>query len=179
MQDVPELLQEIKENLVDKNFQPHQYSPSSSHELAMEPRAKVVSGKNRIYTHFPKDRNCGLRTKITRASCRRCTCTVVPRMFFVKDVYHEIIIHILLWYKIWQLSGYNPTRAKQTSKETQKNLMKFLEPTRKPKVIYNDNSLEFGKSCEDLSWKHSRSTSHRSKKRAGLLREQCVESRKV
>ena len=30
--------------------------------------------------------------------------------------------------------------------------MKFLEPTRKPKVIYTDKSMEFGKSCEELSW---------------------------
>ena len=40
--------------------------------------------------------------------------------------------------------------------------MKFLEPTRKPKVIYTDHSLEFGKSCEDLSWNHCTSTPHRS-----------------
>ena len=40
--------------------------------------------------------------------------------------------------------------------------MKFLEPTRKPKVIYTDNSLEFGKSSEELSWNHSTSTPHRS-----------------
>ena len=50
----------------------------------------------------------------------------------------------------------------KTSQETQKSLMKFLEPTRKPKVIYTDNSLEFGKSCEDLSWNHCTSTPHRS-----------------
>ena len=40
--------------------------------------------------------------------------------------------------------------------------MKFLEPTRKPKVIYTDNSLEFGKSCEEFSWNHCTSTPHRS-----------------
>ena len=40
--------------------------------------------------------------------------------------------------------------------------MKFLEPTRKPKVIYTENSLEFGKACEDLSWNHCTSTPHRS-----------------
>ena len=40
--------------------------------------------------------------------------------------------------------------------------MKFLEPTRKPKVIYTDNSLEFGKCCEELSWNHCTSTPHRS-----------------
>ena len=38
----------------------------------------------------------------------------------------------------------------------------FLEPERKPKVIYTDNSLEFGKACEDLSWNHCTSTPHRS-----------------
>ena len=40
--------------------------------------------------------------------------------------------------------------------------MKFLEPTRKPKVIYTDNSWEFGKSCEELSWNRCTSTPHRS-----------------
>ena len=30
------------------------------------------------------------------------------------------------------------------------------------KVIYTDNSLEFGKACEDLSWNHRTSTPHRS-----------------
>ena len=75
LQEVPEWLQDFKENVAHKDVQPHQYSPSSSHELPREPRAKVVPGlgKHSLYTHFPKDRNCDicLRTKITRASCRR------------------------------------------------------------------------------------------------------------
>ena len=50
----------------------------------------------------------------------------------------------------------------KTSQETQGSLQKFLEPERKPKVIYADNSLEFGKSCEHLSWNHCTSTPHRS-----------------
>ena len=37
-----------------------------------------------------------------------------------------------------------------------------VEPSEKPKVIYTDNSLEFCKSCEDLSWNHRPSTPHRS-----------------
>ena len=49
----------------------------------MEPRAKVAlgPGKHSIFTHFQKDRNCDicLRTKITRASCRRLAGTVVPK----------------------------------------------------------------------------------------------------
>ena len=50
----------------------------------------------------------------------------------------------------------------KTSQETQRSLQKFLEPERNPKVIYTDNSLEFGKDCEDLSWNHCTSTPHRS-----------------
>ena len=34
--------------------------------------------------------------------------------------------------------------------------------TRKPKVIYTDNSLEFGKSCEELSWNYFMSKPQRS-----------------
>ena len=54
-----------------------------------------------------------------------------------------------------------PCKAK-TSQETQRSLQKFLEPNRKLKVSYTDNSLEFGKACEDLSWNHCTSTPHRS-----------------
>ena len=50
----------------------------------------------------------------------------------------------------------------KTSQETQRSLQKFLEPERKPKVICTDNSLEFGKACEDLSWNHCTSAPHRS-----------------
>ena len=52
-----------------------------------------------------------------------------------------------------------PCKSK-TSQETQKSLQKFLEPDRKPKVIYTDNSLEFGKACEELAWNRCTSTPH-------------------
>ena len=54
-----------------------------------------------------------------------------------------------------------PCKTK-TSQEMPRSLQKFSEPDRKPKVIYTDNSLEFGKACEDLSWNHCTSTPHRS-----------------
>ena len=54
-----------------------------------------------------------------------------------------------------------PCKTK-TCQESEKSSQKFLEPTRKPQVIYTDNSLKFGKSCEDLSWNHCTSTPHRS-----------------
>ena len=37
-----------------------------------------------------------------------------------------------------------------------------MEPDRKPKVIYTDNSLESGKACDDLSLSQCTSTPHRS-----------------
>ena len=67
-----------------------QDTSKSSHELPMEPRAKVEpgSGKHSVYTHFPKDPDCDfcLKTKIPRASCRRRTGTVVPRAEHLGDL---------------------------------------------------------------------------------------------
>ena len=58
-----------------------------------------------------------------------------------------------------------PCKTK-TSQETQRSLQKFLAPVGKPEVIYTDNSLEFGKAPEDLSWNHCTSTPHRSQTNA-------------
>ena len=150
----------------------------------------MVSGKHSVFSHFPKDRNCGicLRTKITRASCRRSIGTVVPRADIFGDVTtadqkvlsegcesrnnHRYAVVVQDLATQW-IQSY-PCKTK-TSKETQNSLQKFLESRRNPKVIYTDNSTEFGKSCEDLSWNHCSST-HR--KPTGLLREQCAELRK-
>ena len=90
--ELPYWLQELRENLVDESTstepwsnpeQGSQDTSSSSHELPKESRAKAEpgSGKHSVFTHFPKDPTCDtcLKTKITRASCRRRTGTVVPR----------------------------------------------------------------------------------------------------
>ena len=74
--EIPEWLQEFKENLVDDRVPEHRDShASSSHELSLEPTFKRREdlGKHSVYTHFPKDRNCEIcqRTNITRAACRR------------------------------------------------------------------------------------------------------------
>ena len=81
LRGLPEWLQEFKENLVDETVPEHRDASSSSQELPSEPRAEVVSGKDSIFIHFPKDRNCDicLRTKMRRSSCRRRAGTVVPR----------------------------------------------------------------------------------------------------
>ena len=80
--------------------------------------------------------------------------------FLVKDVNLDTIIDTLQWYNTWQLGGHNQTRVKQKLSGNGNVLAKVL--VWKPKVIYTDNSIEFGKSCEYLSWNHSTPTPHRS-----------------
>ena len=82
--EIPEWLQEFRENLVDDEIPVHEDShASSSHEASLEPtfKRREVLGKHSVYNHFPKDRNCDIckRTKITRAPCRRRNGEAVPR----------------------------------------------------------------------------------------------------
>ena len=74
--DIPEWLQEFRENLVDDRvLERRDLHASLSHEVSLEVTSKRREelGKHSVYTHFPKDRNCRIcqRTKITRAPCRR------------------------------------------------------------------------------------------------------------
>ena len=126
---------------------------------------------------FPKDRNCEIckRTKITIAPCRRRKGEAVPRAEKFGDLItadHKVLSDncesrnnhryaVVVQDLATQWIQAYPCKNK-TSQETQRSLQKFLEPERKPKVIYTDNSLEFGKACEDLSWNHCTSTPHRS-----------------
>ena len=152
---------------------------SSSHEASLEPTAKRREdlGGHSVKTHFPKDRNCEIcqRTKITRAPCRRRIGGAVPRAENVGDLItadHKVLSEgcesrnnhryaVVVQDLATQWIQSYPCKTK-TSQETQRSLQKFLEPNRKPKVIYTDNSLEFGTACEDLSWNHCTSTPHRS-----------------
>ena len=82
--EIPEWLQEFRENLVDDEISLQGGSQaSSSHEVSLEPIAKRREDlcKHNVYTRFPKDRNCDIckRTKITRAPCRRRKGETVPR----------------------------------------------------------------------------------------------------
>ena len=115
------------------------------------------------------------RTKITRAPCRRRIGGVVNRAENFGDLItadrkvlsencesrnnHRNAVVVQDLATQW-IQSY-PCKTK-TSQETQRSFQKFLEPEWKPKVIHTDNSLEFGKACEDLSWNHCTSTPHRS-----------------
>ena len=178
--EIPEWLQEFREKLVDDEIPEHGDShASSSHEVTLEPTFKRREdlGKHSLYTHFPEDQNCEIcqRTKITRAPCRRRNGGAVPRAEKFGDLItadHKVLSEgcesrnshryaVVVQDLATQWIQAYPCKNK-TSQETQRSLQKFLEPERKPKVIYTDNSLEFGKACDDLSWNHCTSTPHRS-----------------
>ena len=178
--EIPEWLQEFRENLVDDEIPLQGGShASSSHEVSLEPTTKRREdlGKHNVHTHFPKDRNCEIckRTKITRAPCRRRNGEAVPGAVEFGDLItanHKVLSDncesrnnhryaVVVQDLATQWIQAYPCKNK-TSQETQRSLQKFLEPVRKPKVIYTGNSLEFGKACEDLSWNHCTSTPHRS-----------------
>ena len=77
LQDLPDWL-DLTENLEDAEMP----APANiSHDPDSESPMKVVPRKHRIYTHFPKDRNCEVckPINITRAPCRRGTGEAVPR----------------------------------------------------------------------------------------------------
>ena len=72
--EFPDWLQGFREKLVDESSpskprgnpaSKDRDTSSSSHELAMESRAKVEpgSGKHSVHTHFPKDPNCDICLK--------------------------------------------------------------------------------------------------------------------
>ena len=136
----------------------------------------MVSGKHSLYTHFPKDRNCDicLKTKITRASCRRRAGTVVPRaekfghpttadhkaLSDGRESRNNHRYAVVVQDLATQWIQSYPCKRKFSGNT--KKLAKVLGTNRKSKVIYTDNSLEFGKACEDLSLNHCTSTRHRS-----------------
>ena len=165
---------------MDDRVPEHRDSHASSfHEPFLQPifKRREDLGKHSVYTHFPKDRNCEIckRTKITRDPCRRRNGGAVPRAKIFGHLitaYHKVLSDnyesrnnhryaIVVQDLATQWIKSYPCKT-NTSQETPRSLQKFLEPERKPKVIYTDNSLEFGKACEDLSWNHCTSTPHRS-----------------
>ena len=112
---------------------------------------------------------------MSRASCRRRACTVVAKAEHVGDLItadHKVLSEesesrnnhryaVVVQDLATQWIQAYPCKTK-TSQETQRSLQKFLEAERNPKVIYTDNFIEFGKSCEEQSWNQCTSTPHRS-----------------
>ena len=160
--EIPEWLQEFTENLVDDEIPEHGDShASSSHEASLEPTLarSMDLGKHSVYIHFPKDRNCEIcqRTKITRAPRNGGAVPHAENVGDLNTADHKVLSEgcesrnnhryaVVVQDLATQWIQAYPCKTK-TSQETRRSLQKFLEPDRKPKVIYTDNSLEFGKAC--------------------------------
>ena len=164
---------------------------SSSHEASLEPTTKRRKDldKHSVCTHFPKDRNCEIckRTKITRAPCRRRNGEAVPRAEKIGDLItadhkvlgnnceprnnHRYAVVVQDLATQW-LQSY-PCNTK-TSQETQKSLMKFLEPTRNQKSFTLTIPWNLARSVKIFPGFIARQ--HRTdQKQSGLPKEQCAE----
>ena len=82
-QGIPDWLQPFTENLED--LETHAPAHPSDREISDSEGGASEKGtqkrKHSIFSHFPKDRNCDirLRTKMTRAPCRRRNEGSIPR----------------------------------------------------------------------------------------------------
>ena len=158
-----------RENFVDDRVPERRDShASSSHEPSLEPMRSVdlVNTVLKLTSRRPKLRDLP-EDQNHKGPCRRRIGRVVPRAENFGDLItadHKVLSEgcesrnnhryaVVVQDLATQWIQSYPCKTK-TSHETQRSLQKFLEPDRKPKVIYTNNSLEFGKACEDLSWNH-------------------------
>ena len=124
---------------------------------------------------------------MTRAPCRRRIGGAVPRAEKFGDLItadHKVLSDncesrnkhryaVVVQDLATQWIQAYPCKTK-TSQETQRSLQKFLEPERNPKVIYTDNSLEFGKLVKISPGIVAR-LHHTDRRLMVLLKEQCAE----
>ena len=162
--DIPEWLQEFRENLVDERVPECRDShASSSHEPSLQPTPtrSVDLGKHSVYTHF-------IKTDIARFA--RGTKLQGPRAedaLITAD--HKVLsegcesrnTHSSICNRGARLGHPRDPVISVKTKNFSGN-KRVCKSSWKPKVINTDNSLEFGKACEDLSWNHCTSTPHRS-----------------
>ena len=145
--EIPERLQEIRENLVDDEIPLQGGShASSSHEVSLEPttkRREDLGKHSGSYSFSSKDRNFEIckRTKITRAPCRRRNGGAVPRAENFGDLItadHKVLSDncesrnnhryaVVVQDLATQWIQAYPCKTK-TSQETQRSLQKFVEP---------------------------------------------------
>ena len=128
--------------------------------------------------HLPTDRNCDvcMRTEITEAPCRRRTGEAplhAEKFGDLTTADHKVLDEegksrdnhryaVVVQDLATQRFHSWPCKQNLHMKRTKKSLLKFLEPSQAPKVENTDNSMEFGRVCEVLSWDHRTSAPHRS-----------------
>ena len=128
--DIPEWVQEFRENLVDDRVPEHRDShASSSHELSLEPTParSAELGKHSVYTHFRKTEIArsarGQKSQGPRAEDALAESYLVQKIlviwlqqitkFSLKVVNLETIIDMQSWCRTWPPNGSSHIRAEQ------------------------------------------------------------------
>ena len=127
--------------------------------------------KHSIYIHFTKYRYCDicLRTEMTRVPCRRRDEGSIPRAEKFGDL-------ITAEHKIFDEGSESRNNHRyavvvqdlatpwitQNRRRRRRACESFWSRHRSQKLFYTDKSMEFCKSCEELSWNHRTSTPCRS-----------------
>ena len=158
--DLPEWLEELKDDLEDTEMPaPARSSQDSDSELP----TKVVS-KSRKHSIFLTSQ----KTEIAKSVCESKWQGSLQKTHWRSSTSSKKVWWLDnggsqspqwgMWIKrqspvrcrgtkILPLSGFSPIRVKQGLHKRRKNsLLKFLEPSHKPKVIYTNNPLEIGES---------------------------------
>ena len=153
---------------------------SSSHESSSEPmpaRSEDL-GKQSVYTHSPKDRNCEIcqRTKITRAPCRRRTGGAVPRAEIVGSLItgdHKVLSEscesrnnhryaIVVQDLATQWIQSYPCKTKKLLRKHKETCKSFWSTIGNLKSFTLTILWNLAKLVKIVSWNHCTSTSHRS-----------------
>ena len=181
--EILELLQEFREKLVDDEIPLQGGSHASSHEVSLEPTFKRREdlGKHKMFILISlqtENARSVKTTKIARGPSRRRNGGAVLRAEIFGGLItadHKVLSDncesrnnhrdaVVVQDQATQWIQAYPCKNK-TSQETQRSLQKFLEPDRNPIVVYAENLLGLGKTCEDLSWNHCTSTPHSTETR--------------
>ena len=132
--------------------------------------------KEAQYLYLPKDRNCEvcLRTKMTRAPCRRRTgdalhraekfgdlITADHKVLYEERVNHETITGTVSLYKIFPLTEFNPFRAKQRLHKKRNRVDESPQVATTQSFLNGEFHWSSEKFCEDLPWNHRTSTPYR------------------
>ena len=164
----------------------------TSHELPMESKSGTGSGKHSVYTHFPKDPQCDicLKTEKNKGFLQKTYWYSRAQSGHFGDLMtadHKVLSEesesrnshryaVVVQDLATQWMQSYPCKTK-TFQETQKSLMKCLDPTRKPKVIYTDiwNLASLARNYPGIIVRRH----HTDQKQMGLPKEQCPEWKKV
>ena len=165
---LPEWLKELAENPEDEGVLASRDTPANTSQDSDSDRfAKVVSRKRSLFTHFSKEiarcaREPKLRGLLAGSALVMQYLEQITK-FTMNEVNLETITDTQSWYKISNTVDINSYVPKPKLLRRRKGgCESFSNRLNSRKSFQLDNSVEFGKSCEEFSWNLCTSTPHRS-----------------